>query len=95
MLFMVIERFKSPDAATAVYERFAARGRMLPEGLHYIDSWVEGNLDRCFQLMETADAKLFDQWIANWSDLVEFEVIPVTSSAAAAEKAAEVRPVEE
>ena len=86
MLYMVIERFKSRDAATAVYKRFAERGRMLPVGLTYVDSWVEESLDRCFQLMETADPKLFDEWISCWSDLVDFEVIPVTSSAAAAER---------
>jgi hypothetical protein len=88
MLYMIIERFKTRDAATAVYARFAERGRMLPDGLKYIDSWVEEDFGRCFQLMETDDASLFDQWIASWSDLVDFEVIPVTKSAAAAEKIA-------
>jgi hypothetical protein len=87
MLFIVIERFKSPEAASEVYQRFAERGRMLPDGLKYIDSWVEENFNRCFQLMETDDPRLFDQWIGCWSDLVDFEVIPVTSSAAAAEHA--------
>jgi hypothetical protein len=53
---------------------------MLPDGLKYLDSWVEENLDRCFQLMETDDAKLFKQWIACWQDLVDFEVIPVINS---------------
>jgi Domain of unknown function (DUF3303) len=87
MLYFVIERFKSAEAAMAVYKRFAERGRMLPDGLKYLDSWVEENLYRCFQLMETDDAKLFDEWIACWNDLVEFEVIPVTSSAEAAKRA--------
>lgn len=86
MLFIVVERFRSPAAATAAYERFAERGRMLPDGLKYVDSWVEENFDRCFQLMETEDASLFDEWIANWSDLVEFEVVPVMTSAAASAK---------
>ena len=82
---MVIESFKSADAAAAVYERFAERGRMLPEGLRYLDSWVEENFNRCFQLMETDDPKLFGEWISCWSDLVDFEILPVTKSAAAAE----------
>ena len=86
MIYMVIERFKSRDAATAVYARFAERGRMLPDGLKYIDSWVEDDFGRCFQVMETEDVSLFDLWIANWNDLVDFEVIPVTNSAAAAAK---------
>ena len=86
MLYMVIERFKSREAATAVYARFAERGRMLPDGLKYIDSWVEDDFGRCFQVMETEDVSLFDLWIANWNDLVDFEVIPVTNSAAAAAK---------
>lgn len=64
MLFIVIERFKSREAAAEVYRRLEERGRMLPVGLKYLDSWVEENLDRCFQLMETNDPKLFKQWIA-------------------------------
>lgn len=59
---------------------------MLPDGLKYLNSWVEENFDRCFQLMETDDASLFDVWIANWIDLVEFEVVPVMTSADAAKK---------
>ena len=80
MLYIVIESFKSADAAAAVYERFAERGRMLPEGLKYLDSWVEENMNRCFQLMETDEPQLFNHWISHWSDLVDFEVIPVTKS---------------
>jgi hypothetical protein len=87
MLFIVIERFKSREAAAEVYRRLEERGRMLPDGLKHLDSWVEENLDRCFQLMETDDAKLFKQWIACWQDLVDFEVIPVINSADAHTKA--------
>lgn len=76
---MVIETYtKGPEP---VYERARASGRMLPAGLRYVESWVdERGLDRCFQLMETEDAALFDQWIASWSDLVTFEVVPVIGS---------------
>jgi Protein of unknown function (DUF3303) len=84
MLFMVIERFKDGNAAP-VYQRFRARGRMLPDGLKYIDSWVAADRERCFQLMACADLKLFDEWIAHWQDLVEFEIIPVTNSTEVAE----------
>jgi hypothetical protein len=87
MLFMVIERFKD-GAAPAVYQRFRERGRMLPEGLQYVDSWVEANHERCFQLMTCAEPRLFDEWIACWQDLVEFEIIPVVSSKDAAEQIA-------
>jgi len=80
MLYFVIERFKSAEAAAAVYQRFAERGRMLPDGLTYVESWVEENLNRCFQLMETDDPQLFDEWISHWSDLVDFEVVPVKNS---------------
>ena len=86
MLFMVIEHFKNRDAA-AVYGRFRERGRMAPDGLKYIDSWVEPNFDRCFQLMETDDPRLFEQWIAQWSDLVEIEVVEVITSKEAAARA--------
>ena len=87
MLFMVIERFKNGDAAP-VYRRFHERGRMLPEGLQYVASWIEANHERCFQLMECDDIKLFDEWIACWQDLVEFEIAPVVSSKEAAERIA-------
>lgn len=87
MLYMVIESYT--QGAQPVYERAAERGRMLPAGLEYVDSWVdEQRLDRCFQLMETADPSLFDEWIGAWSDLVEFEVVPVIGSVAAATRAA-------
>ena len=79
MLFMVIERFKNRNAR-AVYTRSRERGRMLPDGLKYVDSWVEANFDRCFQLMECDDAKLLQEWVFEWQDLVEFEIIPVVSS---------------
>lgn len=82
MLFMVIEKFKNQDAK-AVYKRFQEQGRMMPEGLKYINSWVEANFNRCFQLMECDDPVLFQQWIANWQDLMEFEIVPVVPSAEA------------
>ena len=82
-LYMVVEHFKD---APAVYRRFREHGRLAPEGLRYVSSWVEENLARCFQIMETDDRELLEQWIANWSDLVEFEVYPVITSAEAAEK---------
>jgi len=79
---MVIETF--PGTAAEVYARAAERGRMLPDGLEYVDSWVDTNLGRCFQLMETDDPSLFDRWIERWSDLGSFEVVAVISSAEAA-----------
>lgn len=89
MRYMVIERYRKGPGP--VYARFAKQGRMLPEGLVYIDSWVEATrLDRCFQLMDTDDVSLFEKWTANWNDLVEFEVIPVLTSAEAASRAASV-----
>lgn len=84
MLFMVIERYKNRDA-DAVYRRFRERGRMLPEGLQYLDSWVEPNFDRCFQLMSADDPDLFQEWISHWHDLVDFEIVPVRTSAEASE----------
>ena len=80
MLFMVIERFKNRDAK-AVYRRFRDQGRSMPDGLRYVSSWIEANFDRCFQLMECDDALLFQQWMAGWSDLIEFEIVPVAPSA--------------
>jgi hypothetical protein len=88
MRYMVIERYL--DGPGPVYERAAAQGRMLPEGLRYLDSWVvdDERLDRCFQLMETDDPTLFDQWCARWSDLAEFEIHPVIDSSQASARVA-------
>jgi hypothetical protein len=79
MRFMVIERFRNRDAR-AVYRRFQEQGRMMPEGLIHLGSWVEANFDRCFQLMECDDPRLFQQWVTRWHDLVEFEIVPVVPS---------------
>jgi hypothetical protein len=79
MLFMVIERFKDRNAKE-VYRRFQEKGRMMPEGLKYVDSWVEVNFDRCFQLMECDDLRLFQEWVVQWQDLGDFEIIPVVPS---------------
>jgi len=77
MLFMVIERFKD---AKAVYRRVREKGRILPEGLKYVGSWIEANYDRCFQLMECDDASLFQKWVIQWQDLIDFEIVPVVES---------------
>lgn len=77
MLFMVIERFKD---AKAVYRRLREKGRMQPEGLKYVGSWVEANYNRCFQLMECDDASLFQKWMIQWQDLIDFEIVPVIES---------------
>ncbi len=79
MLFMVIERFKDRNPVP-IYQRLRESGRSLPEGLRYIDSWVEANFARCFQLMECDDARLLQEWVLAWVDLVEFEIVPVSPS---------------
>ena len=79
MLYMVIERFK-PGAATEIYRRFG-EGRMMPAGLEYVSSWINQDLTTCWQLMQTDDPALFDQWTKNWSDLMDFEIVPVRTSA--------------
>jgi hypothetical protein len=80
MLFMVIERFK-PENREAMGERFKTKGRMLPESVIYHASWMETNGASCYQVMEAPSRDLVDLWIARWSDLVEFEVVPVLTSA--------------
>ena len=79
MLYMVIEHFKNQDA-TPVYRRFHEKGRMTPGGLEYVSSWVDTKLERCFQIMETADPELMSEWIGHWDDIVDFEVVPVMPS---------------
>lgn len=83
MLYMVIEKFK-PGAAAAIYQRARERGRMLPDGLEYVSSWVDLEFTTCFQLMRTDDPTLFAEWTQAWQDLVEFEVVAVRSSSEAA-----------
>ena len=84
-LYMVVEHFKNRDAVP-VYRRFRDRGRMAPEGLQYVSSWVDENLERCYQLMRTDDRQLIEDWMSNWTDLVDFEVYPVLTSEEAVEK---------
>jgi hypothetical protein len=83
MLFMVIEHFR-PGRVPDVYRRFRERGRMAPDGLRYVASWVDMKFERCFQVMEADDEAVFREWTTNWADLIEFEVIPVRTSAEAA-----------
>ena len=86
-MYMVVERFKNGDPVP-VYRRFRERGRLMPEGLSYVSSWVSVDLRCCYQLMETEDRTLLDRWIASWSDIVDIEVHPVICSKEAAEKVA-------
>ena len=83
-LYMVVEHYCDGDPVP-VYRRFHERGRLMPDGLRYINSWVSADFTRCFQLMECEDQRLFKEWMAHWEDLVEFEVVPVVTSPEAAE----------
>lgn len=87
MQFVVIEHFRDGDPRP-VYERFGKQGRLAPDGLTYVDSWVTADLTRCFQIMECSDRSLLDEWIKAWEDLVDFEVFPVIPSAEAASRVA-------
>jgi hypothetical protein len=83
MLYMVVERFRGGDAKP-VYQRFREQGRMAPAGLSYVGSWVTEDLRQCFQVMECENRALLEEWMERWMDLVDFEVIPVVTSSAAA-----------
>ncbi|MGO9243688.1 MAG: DUF3303 domain-containing protein [Candidatus Korobacteraceae bacterium] len=87
MLFMVVEHFRNNDPLP-IYRRFRDRGRMAPEGVQYVSSWVDDKLERCFQIMETSERNLLDRWMENWSDIVDFEIFPVLSSKEAADRVA-------
>lgn len=82
MRFLVVEHFREGDPRPA-YARFRAQGRLAPDDVVYVDSWVTEDLRRCFQVMDSPNRGKLDEWIANWSDLVEFEVYPVITSAEA------------
>ena len=85
MLFMVIEKFY-PGKVKLLYERFDERGRLLPEGVNYVNSWIDENVTVCYQLMESDAAEKIHTWIENWNDLADFEVIPVITSTEAKAK---------
>ncbi len=84
-LYMVIEHFRNGDAAP-IYRRFRDHGRMAPQGLAYLSSWVNEGLSTCYQVMEAADRSLLEEWMRNWADLIEFEVHPVINSQEAAQR---------
>ena len=85
MHFMVIERSRA--GARPVYERFGEQGRLMPDGLNFVASWVSADLGRVFQVMECDDITLLQQWVANWEDLVEFEIVPVVAGGTAVAEA--------
>lgn len=84
MLYMIVEHFNGNTGA--VYRRFHERGRLAPDGLRYVHSWVTADLLRCYQVMECDDPRLLQQWMEQWKDLVSFDVVPVVTSAEAAAK---------
>ena len=84
MLFMVVERFRGQDGK-AVYRKLRDAGRGLPDGLRFVASYVSADLGRCFQLMEADDVTLFQRWVADWQDVVEFEIVPVVEGKATRE----------
>jgi uncharacterized protein DUF3303 len=86
-LYMIVEHFRNGEAAP-VYRRFKERGRMAPDGVAYVSSWVAEDLATCYQLMETSDRALLDEWMRNWTDLVDFEVHSVITSQEAAQRVA-------
>lgn len=92
MLFMVIERFKGAEAVSRVYQRFREKGRMMPEGLRYIESWIEPSFGRCFLLAECDDLRRLQQWVLAWHDLVDFEIVPVVGSKETTEVVAPAKP---
>jgi hypothetical protein len=84
LLYVIVEHFKNRDPVP-VYRRFREQGRLAPDGLRYISSWVTSDLAHCFQVMECDDPSVLEQWMAAWRDLVDFEVHRVVTSADAAE----------
>ena len=85
MLYMIIERFH-PNKIKELYERFDKKGRLMPEGVHYINSWIDEKLETCYQVMESESQEKLLEWISHWKDLADFEIIPVLTSAQAKAK---------
>jgi len=85
MLYMIIEKFHE-GKIRSVYERFDKRGRMMPDGVSYINSWITEDIKTCYQVMESVSEEKLKEWISNWNDLCDFEIIPVITSAEAKSK---------
>ena len=85
MQYMIIERFYQ-HKIKQLYQRFAEQGRMLPDGVNYINSWINEDITTCYQLMESESIEKIYEWISKWNDLADFEIIPVISSAEAKAK---------
>ncbi|HEY5745545.1 MAG TPA: DUF3303 family protein [Chryseolinea sp.] len=85
MLYMIIERFH-PRQLRTLYQRFDEKGRMLPEGVRYINSWIDENVTVCYQVMESESIEKLQEWVGRWNDLADFEIIPLITSAQAKEK---------
>jgi hypothetical protein len=88
MQYMIIEKFRV-GKVKELYKRFEEKGRLLPEGLVYVNSWINKDVTVCYQLMETENMGKLHEWIAHWNDLAEFEIVPVISSAEAKQKVME------
>ena len=86
MNYMIVEKFR-PGKVKELYKRFDKKGRLMPEGVTYINSWIDEKVEVCFQLMEAESMEKLQEWMDAWSDLCEFEVFPVVSSADAKQKA--------
>lgn len=82
MLYMIVEDFRGDPVP--VYRRFRDQGRLAPDGLHYVDSWVTSDLQRCYQIMECDDREVLEQWMDQWRDIIDFEVVSVMTSTDAA-----------
>ena len=85
MQYMIIEKFH-PGKVKALYQRFDEKGRLMPDGITYINSWINESVTICYQVMETNNPELLNEWISNWKDLADFEIIPVINSADAKKK---------
>ena len=85
MLYMIIEKFHQ-GKIKQLYERFDERGRLMPDGVNYINSWIDINVETCYQIMESKSEEKLLEWVNNWNDLADFEIIPVLTSAQAKEK---------
>ena len=85
MLYMIIEKFRR-GKVKAMYQRFDEKGRMMPEGLNYVNSWINESITTCYQVMEADSIERLKEWISHWNDLADFEIIPVLTSAQAKEK---------
>ena len=78
MLFMITYAF-GPDVRNTAQERFKKTGGMPGAGVKMHGRWHALGGGHGFLLAESNDGVAIGKWMQEWTDLLEFEVVPVNN----------------